>query len=39
VSYLLQPDPTRMAPNPPFDAEARAWRELERNFESRLSPR
>ncbi|WP_433491741.1 primosomal protein [Nocardia grenadensis] len=39
VSYLLHPDPTRMAPNPPFDAEARAWRELERNFESRLSPR
>ncbi|WP_063060426.1 hypothetical protein [Nocardia sienata] len=38
VSYLLNPDPTRMAPNPPFDAEARAWRELERNFESRLSP-
>src|SRR5690606_34802998 len=22
VSYLLNPDPTRMAPNPPFDAEA-----------------
>ncbi|MFQ6225842.1 primosomal protein [Nocardia sp. NPDC002869] len=39
VSYLLHPDPTRMAPNPPFDAEASAWRELERNFESRLSPR
>ncbi|MBF6349275.1 MULTISPECIES: primosomal protein [Nocardia] len=39
VSYLLNPDPTRMAPNPPFDAEAKAWRELERIFESRLSPR
>ncbi|MFI5720888.1 primosomal protein [Nocardia sp. NPDC051750] len=39
VSYLLNPDPTRMAPNPPFDTEARAWRELERNFESRLTPR
>lgn len=39
VSYLLNPDPARMAPNPPFDAEARAWRELERNFESRLTSR
>ncbi|OQS14587.1 primosomal protein [Nocardia donostiensis] len=38
VSYLLNPDPTRMAPNPPYDAEAQAWRELERNFEARLSP-
>lgn len=36
VSYLLQPDPTRMAPNPPFASEAQSWRELERNFESRL---
>lgn len=36
VSYLLNPDPTRMAPNPPFTAEAQAWRELERNLESRL---
>ncbi|GAB2670861.1 primosomal protein [Nocardia goodfellowii] len=38
VSYLLNPDPTRMAPSPPFDAESKAWRELERNFESRLDP-
>lgn len=38
VSYLLNPDPSRMAPNPPFTAEAKAWRELERNFESRLDP-
>ncbi|WP_330232850.1 primosomal protein [Nocardia sp. NBC_00508] len=36
VSYLLNPDPTRLAPNPPFTAEAQAWRELERNLESRL---
>ncbi|WP_327112936.1 primosomal protein [Nocardia sp. NBC_01730] len=36
VSYLLNPDPTRMAPNPPFTAEAQSWRELERNLESRL---
>ncbi|TLG04697.1 primosomal protein [Nocardia cyriacigeorgica] len=38
VSYLLNPDPTRLAPSPPFTAEAKAWRELERNFESRLDP-
>ncbi|MFC9892266.1 primosomal protein [Nocardia sp. NPDC127579] len=36
VSYLLNPDPSRMAPNPPFGAESQAWRELERNFEARL---
>ncbi|WP_054815684.1 hypothetical protein [Nocardia arizonensis] len=36
VSYLLNPDPTRLAPNPPFDAEAQNWRELERAFEGRL---
>ncbi|MEV0033640.1 primosomal protein [Nocardia sp. NPDC050793] len=38
VSYLLNPDPTRMAPNPPFAAEAQSWRELERAFEARLAP-
>ncbi|WP_040804948.1 hypothetical protein [Nocardia concava] len=36
VSYLLNPDPTRMAPNPPFDAEAEAWKALEAAFEARL---
>lgn len=36
VSYLLNPDPTRLAPNPPFTAEAQNWRELERAFEGRL---
>ncbi|WP_225731222.1 MULTISPECIES: primosomal protein [unclassified Nocardia] len=36
VSYLLNPDPNRLAPNPPFAAEAQAWRELEHAFESRL---
>ncbi|TQM28593.1 primosomal protein [Nocardia bhagyanarayanae] len=38
VSYLLNPDPTRMAPNPPFAAEAQSWRELEHGFEARLTP-
>ncbi|MEU7143093.1 primosomal protein [Nocardia sp. NPDC046473] len=37
VSYLLNPDPSRMAPNPPFTAEAQSWRDLERNFEARLN--
>ncbi|MFR9752133.1 primosomal protein [Nocardia sp. 004] len=36
ISYLLNPDPTRLAPNPPFTAEAQAWRELERDLESRF---
>lgn len=36
VSYLLNPDPTRMAPNPPFQAESEAWKALESTFEARL---
>ncbi|MEU1429138.1 primosomal protein [Nocardia sp. NPDC005746] len=36
VSYLLNPDPTRMAPNPPFQAESEAWKALETVFEARL---
>ncbi|MGW2664439.1 primosomal protein [Nocardia tengchongensis] len=36
VSYLLNPDPTRMAPNPPFQAESDAWKALEAVFEARL---
>ena len=36
VSYLLEPDRNRMAPSPPFAAEAKAWRDLEREFEARL---
>ncbi|MGV9663448.1 primosomal protein [Nocardia niigatensis] len=36
VSYLLNPDPTRMAPNPPFAAESDAWKVLESAFEGRL---
>ncbi|MEC3913113.1 primosomal protein [Nocardia sp. CDC160] len=36
VSYLLNPDPTRLAPNPPFEAEAEAWKALEAAFEARL---
>ena len=39
VSYLLDPAPGRMAPSPPFAAEAESWRELEREFEGRLRKR
>ncbi|MFD4366245.1 primosomal protein [Rhodococcus sp. NPDC058521] len=38
VSFVLEPDPTRMAPSAPFDDEAESWRELERAFEARLRP-
>jgi hypothetical protein len=39
VSFLLRPDPTRLAPSPPFDAEVAAWQALVRTFEDRLNVR
>ncbi|WP_072687248.1 primosomal protein [Rhodococcus marinonascens] len=36
VSFVLNPDPGRLAPSAPFDTEAEAWRMLEREFEARL---
>lgn len=36
VSFVLRPDPTRLAPSPPFDAEVTAWRALNQAFEDRL---
>jgi hypothetical protein len=36
VSFLVRPDPTRLAPSPPFDAEVAAWRVLVDGFEDRL---
>jgi hypothetical protein len=39
VSFLLRPDPTRLAPSPPFDAEVAAWRALVGGFEDRLNIR
>lgn len=36
VSFLLRPDPTRLAPSPPFNAEVTAWRLLLGGFEDRL---
>jgi hypothetical protein len=36
VSFVLRPDPTRLAPSPPFDAEVTAWQALVQDFEERL---
>jgi hypothetical protein len=36
VSFVLRPDPTRLAPSAPFDAEVGAWQGLIRAFEDRL---
>lgn len=36
VSFLVRPDPTRLAPSAPFDAEAASWRALVGGFEDRL---
>ncbi len=39
VSFVLRPDPTRLAPSAPFEAEAAAWRSLEERFDERLRRR
>lgn len=36
VSFVLRPDPTRLAPSPPFEAEVEAWQKLIEDFEERL---
>lgn len=36
VNFVIHPDPTRLAPSPPFDKEAAVWRELVHAFEDRL---
>jgi hypothetical protein len=36
ISFLLRPDPTRLAPSAPFDAEVAAWRSLTSGVEDRL---
>jgi hypothetical protein len=33
---VLRPDPTRLAPGPPFDAEVSAWQTLVAGLEDRL---
>ncbi|TWP48247.1 primosomal protein [Lentzea tibetensis] len=37
VSFVLRPDPTRLAPSAPFDAEVTAFRTLTATFEDRLT--
>ncbi|MEC3979481.1 primosomal protein [Amycolatopsis sp. H20-H5] len=37
VSFVLRPDPTRLEPSAPFDAEQGAWRKLVETFENRLT--
>jgi hypothetical protein len=36
VSFIIKPDPTRLAPSPPFDAEAARFRELTEAVTARL---
>jgi hypothetical protein len=37
ISFVLRPDPTRLAPSAPFDAEQETWRKLVASFEDRLN--
>ena len=39
VSFVIKPDPTRLAPSPPFDAEAARFRELVEDLTRRLTVR
>jgi hypothetical protein len=36
VSFVIRPDPTRLAPSPPFEADAATWRKLVDDLEKRL---
>ncbi len=36
TSFVLRPDPTRLAPSPPFDAEASRWAGLVTNLAKRM---
>ncbi len=36
VSFIVRPDPTRLAPTPPFPAEAAQWGELVTSLQARL---
>lgn len=36
VSFVIRPNPTRLAPSPPFDDEAQRWRELVQATEARF---
>lgn len=36
ISFVLNPDPSRLSPSAPFNTESEAWRTLEHEFEARL---
>ena len=36
VSFVLRPDPTRLAPSPPFETEVASWRQLVNDLVDRL---
>lgn len=36
MSFVLRPDPTRLAPSPPFDVEVAAWKQLANDFADRI---
>jgi hypothetical protein len=36
ISFVLRPDPSRLAPSAPYEEEVAAWRELLADFEDRL---
>lgn len=38
TSFVLRPDPSRLAPSPPFDAEAARWSALVDDLNKRLRP-
>ena len=39
VSFVVRPDPNRLAPSAPFDKEVTAWNKLVTDFEARLNER
>jgi hypothetical protein len=36
VSFVIRPDPTRLAPSPPYEADAAKWQELVDDLEKRF---
>jgi len=36
VSFVLEPNPSRLAPSAPFEGEAGSWRQLEQDLEARF---
>jgi hypothetical protein len=39
VSFVVSPDPNRLAPSAPFNQEVAAWKKLVKDFEARLNER